>query len=130
MPTDSLLSTLQSLERELHDPCVRCSRKRLATLLHPEFREFGRSGAAYTQAQIIEQLLSESNSAKVHAQGFAIVELAPSVILLTYKSAYISPSGCLERHINRSSIWRHEALGWQMVFHQGTPTAPFSCDAI
>jgi hypothetical protein len=40
------------------------------------------------------------------------LELAPSVAMLTYQSAYISSYGCLERHANRSSIWRHEALGW------------------
>jgi hypothetical protein len=59
---------------------VRCSRNRLETLLHPEFREFGRSGAEYTRAQIIEHLLSETNAARVHAQGFAILGLAPSVV--------------------------------------------------
>jgi hypothetical protein len=123
--TDLLLSTLRSLERELHEPSVRCSRSRLETLLHPEFREFGRSGAEYSRAQIIEHLLSETNVARVHAQEFAILELAPSVVLLTYKSAYISASGQLERHANRSSIWRREVGGWQMVFHQGTPTEPF-----
>ena len=126
MPSDSVLATLQSLECELHDPRVRCRRERLVTLLHPQFREFSRAGAAYTQAHIIEHLLSESNSSRVHAQGFAIFELAPSVVLLTYKSAYISSSGRLERHANRSSIWRLEPPGWQMVFHQGTPTEPFS----
>jgi hypothetical protein len=94
--------------------------------LHPEFREFGRSGAEYSRAQIIEHLLSETNVARVHAQRFAILELAPSVVLLTYKSAYISSSGQLERHANRSSIWRREVGGWQMVFHQGTPREPFA----
>jgi hypothetical protein len=52
MPTDSLLSTLRSLELDLHDSRVRRSRERLATLLHPRFREFGRSGAEYTQAEL------------------------------------------------------------------------------
>jgi hypothetical protein len=121
MTNDLLISTLRSLERELREPSVRCSRNRLETLLRPEFREFGRSGAEYTRAQVIEHLLSETNVAKVHAQGFAILDLAPSVVLLTYKSAYISSSGQLERHTNRSSIWRREVGGWQMVFHQGTP---------
>jgi len=105
MTNDLLISTLRSLERELREPSVRCSRNRLETLLRPEFREFGRSGAEYTRAQVIEHLLSETNVAKVHAQGFAILDLAPSVVLLTYKSAYISSSGQLEGHANRSSIW-------------------------
>ena len=126
MPSDSVLPTLQSLESELHDPRVRCRRERLLTLLHPQFREFSRAGAEFSRAQIIEHLVSESDPAKVHAQEFASFELAPSVVLLTYKSAYISSSGRLERHANRSSIWRYEAQGWQMVFHQATPIEAFS----
>jgi hypothetical protein len=128
MLNGSLLSILRSLECLLHDPGVRRDRERLVTLLHPEYREFGRSGVQYSRAQIIDHLLSETNAAKVHAQGFAIVELAPLVVLLTYKSAYISSSGVLERHANRSSIWRREIVGWQMVFHQGTPTEPFEAE--
>jgi hypothetical protein len=93
------------------------------------FCEFGRSGAVYTQAQVIDQLLAESIVAKVHTQGFAVFELAPSVVLLTYQSADVTPSGSLARHANRSSIWRLGASGWQMVFHQGTPTAPFAHNA-
>ena len=126
MPSEKLLHTLRTLERELHDPVVRHSRERLLALLHAQFCEFGRSGATYTRAQVIEQLLVESNPLKMHSQGFTILELAPSVALLTYQSADIAPSGALERFANRSSVWRHEASGWQMVFHQGTPTEPFS----
>lgn len=129
MSADSLLATLRSLELDLHDVRVRCSRERLTALLHPQFREFGRSGVEYKRAQLIEHLISESNPARVHAQGFSVLELAPQVALLTYKSACISSSGGLERHANRLSIWRKEASGWQMIFHQGTPTAPFSSDA-
>jgi hypothetical protein len=129
MPPDSLLFTLRALECELHEPKARGSRERLAQLLHPQFCEFGRSGAVYTQAQIIDQLLAEASRARVHAQGFAVFELAPSVVLLTYQSADVTPSGSLERHANRSSIWRLEASGWQMVFHQGTPTESFALNA-
>jgi hypothetical protein len=93
-------------------------------------RADARAGASGTQAQIIEHLLSPYNSTRMHAHGFALWQLAPSVILLTYKSAYFSSSGSLERYANRSSIWRLEALGWQMVFHQGTPAEPFSNDAV
>jgi hypothetical protein len=125
MQSGPLLATLRSLECELHDPHVRCSRERLVTLLHPQFREFSRAGAEFSQTQIIEHLPSEANASRVHAQGFAIFELAPTVVLLTYKSAYISPSGQLERHANRSSIWRRETLGWQLIFHQATPTEAF-----
>lgn len=126
MSPESVLLTLQALERELQQLETRGSRERLTQLLHTQFLEFGRSGAVYTQAQVIEQLLANPTPAKVHMQGFAMIELAPSVVLLTYQSAQIAFSGSLERHTNRSSIWRLEASGWQIVFHQRTPTEPFA----
>jgi hypothetical protein len=122
---DSVLDTLRALECELHDPSVRRSRERLSALLHPTFREFGRSGAVYSRAHVIEQLLNESIAFAVHAQDFAVLELAPSMVLLTYRSRHVM-HGHLEGHANRSSIWRREASGWQMVFHQGTPTEPLT----
>jgi hypothetical protein len=117
------------MERELHDPRTRGNPERLAELLHANFLEFGRSGAVYTRSQVLAQLPAESDSKRVHAQGFAVIELAPSVVLLTYQSADIDSSGALERHANRSSVWRREASGWRMVFHQGTPTEPFDREA-
>ncbi len=68
----------------------------------------------------------ESEPVEVHAQDFALRKLSDAVVLLTYRSAHIGPSGALERHTLRSSIWRLEASGWQIVFHQGTPTGAFA----
>lgn len=129
MTAEELLQTLRALERELHDPVVRRNRERLSGLLHAQFCEFGRSGATYTKAQVIDQLLAESSPLESHTQGFTVLELAPSVALLTYQSVDLAPSGSFERFANRSSIWRREASGWQMVFHQGTPTSSFSHNA-
>ena len=125
MSGDTLLSVLRTLECELHDPKVRRDQERLAQLIDPEFREFGRSGAAYERADIFELLSSEVPPDKVHAQDFAALQIAPSVVLLTYKSAHVSYSGSVERHSNRSSIWRFVDARWQMVFHQGTPCGAF-----
>ncbi|HEY9879090.1 MAG TPA: DUF4440 domain-containing protein [Leptolyngbyaceae cyanobacterium] len=121
----SLLSTLRELECELHQPECRSNRERLAELLAPDFREFGRSGASYTRDDTLTMLPLETEAPQTHAQDFAVHELTDSIVLLTYRSAYVSPSGELFRHTNRSSIWRLGSTGWQMVFHQGTPTAPF-----
>jgi hypothetical protein len=125
MPPDPLLFTLRALECELQDPDARGGRVRIEHLLHAQFFEIGRSGAVYTRPQVIDQLAADQNRAKVHTQSFAVFELAPTVALLTYQSADDTPSGSLERHANRSSIWRLAASGWQMVFHQGTSRSPF-----
>jgi hypothetical protein len=124
--TDPILVVLQALERELHEPKARGDPGRLKELLHPEFREFGRSGRSYTKTQVLESLLAESRPIEVHSQDFCLTKLADTVYLLTYRSAQVAPSGSLENHSNRSSVWRLEPVGWQMVFHQGTPTGRFA----
>jgi len=130
MSVDTLLSVLRALECELHEPKARRDEKRLDELLDPGFREFGRSGAAYERADIFELLSNEVPPAKVQAQGFKALELAPSVVLLTYQSAHVSHAGSVERYTNRSSIWRFEDSRWQMVFHQGTPCEAFELEGI
>lgn len=125
MEPPSLLTTLRDLECELHQPECRGNRERLEQLLAPDFREFGRSGASYTRDDTLATLPLETEKPQTHAQDFVVHELSDSIVLLTYRAAHLDPSGELFRHTNRSSIWRLDSAGWQMVFHQGTPTAPF-----
>jgi len=124
----TLLAVLRDLEVELHAPEVRSSASRLHALLHPEFTEFGRSGRTYTFSEVVAALQAETNPARVHAQGFAVRELSESLALLTYKSADIK-DGKLEHHALRSSLWQLGPSGWQMLFHQGTPTEAFAQNA-
>jgi hypothetical protein len=58
----------------------------------------------------------------VHSSDFDLVVLGEGVALLTYLSAHMNVSGNLHRHTLRSSIWVRTAAGWQIRFHQGTPT--------
>ncbi|PSB13879.1 DUF4440 domain-containing protein [filamentous cyanobacterium CCP2] len=125
----SLLSTLCKLECELHQPKCRGDRERLVQLLAPDFREFGRSGATYTRDHTLMSLPTDPEPSQIHAQDFAVNRLSDLIALLTYRSAHVNTSGELFRHTNRSSIWRLDSTGWQMVFHQGTPTDPFDQSA-
>jgi hypothetical protein len=125
MDPASLLETLRSLEMALHQPEVRRDRGRLMALLHARYREFGRSGRIYDRPQILEEFSGQPQTYKVWSQEYRVESLGESVALLTYKSAHIGDGGSLERHANRSSLWLHTENGWQMLFHQGTPTEPF-----
>ena len=129
MVSAELNAFLVKLERELHDPSVRCNRSRLAVLLHADFVEFGRSGRSYTFSQIVD-LLEASAPAAIHAQDFKVCLLHDEVALVTYKSANIDAEGKLERHTLRSSLWLRTAGGWQVIFHQGTPTEAFEQNAV
>jgi hypothetical protein len=123
-----LLETLRGLECELHAPKTRSDRHRLVALLHLQFREIGRSGAFYTRDDILDKLPAETAAVRVHAQNFAVSELSPELALLTYSSFHICEDGTHTRHTHRSAIWQHGPDGWQMRFHQGTPTEPFAKD--
>jgi hypothetical protein len=118
----SLFDHLCDLERELHTAEARRDAARLKVLLHPHFEEFGRSGKRHTLSDVIVEF-SEHDPPQIHVQDFELAELAAGVALLTYRSAHIDESGALLRQSLRSSVWLKTDVGWQMRFHQGTPTA-------
>ena len=124
MSTDVLLKTLVDLETELFGPDARRNRARLEALLHPAFCEIGRSGRVHTRADVLDELPKEQTTPTIHARDFALTTLAEDVLLLTYRSAQASNTGALERHTLRASIWKRSPNGWQIVFHQATPTPP------
>jgi len=126
MDAKALLETLRTLEVALHQPQVRSDREQLDRLLHPRFREFGRSGRIYSKADILAELPDEPQAYEVWSQELEVEPLSEDLALITYRSAHINGDGELERHTNRSSLWQLTEHGWQMLFHQGTPTDAFS----
>ncbi len=125
-PSPALLQLICSLETNLHAPGVRADKAQLEKLLHADFFEIGRSGTSYKRAEIIAQLVRQTDHATIWAQDFSLSMPAYSVALLAYKSAHINARGELTMHAQRSSMWQYDAQGWQMRFHQGTPTAAFT----
>jgi hypothetical protein len=123
-----LLEELRELETELHKHETRRNRQRMEMLLHPDFVEFGRSGTRYTRADILKEFDRGSTLPAIHACDFDLVVLAQDVALLTYLSAHVDAGGTLYRHTLRSSLWMYTEVGWQMRFHQGTPTADATFD--
>lgn len=122
-----LLEELRTLETELHKYETRSNRQRMETLLHPDFVEFGQSGTRYTRADILA-FVPNSVPAAIHSCHFGLVVLAQGVALLTYVSAHLDAGGNPHRHALRSSLWVCTEVGWQMRFHQGTPTTQATFD--
>jgi hypothetical protein len=122
---DELLSILCKLECELQESATRKDALRLNQILHHDFIEFGRSGNPYTRAEILNEL-SREVTRSIHAQDFKVHLLATDIALLTYKSAEKCADGSTNRHALRSSLWKLGVSGWQIVFHQGTPTQVFT----
>jgi hypothetical protein len=117
-------SLLRSLEEELLQPEVRSSADRVDRLLADAFIEFGSSGRVFDKAQVIEALQHEPSdpTTRVLLTDFAARQLAPGVVLVTYRTLLSGP-GAPPGYTLRSSIWELAKGQWQMVFHQGAPGA-------
>ena len=107
-----LADEIRSLEEALLTRGVRGSAAELGRLLADDFVEFGSSGRIYTRAEALSALAAAPSSGEAAAPltDFNIRELAPHVVLATYRSGQSL----------RSSLWRREAGGWRVAFHQGT----------
>jgi hypothetical protein len=109
---------LEKLERQLLEPQARKSVV-VSELLAEEFVEFGSSGRQFNKAQILAALQGEL-PVQVSVSEFKVRLLSAQVALVTYRAQRHSEPPV---HTLRSSTWRQRKGRWQMVFHQGTPTA-------
>lgn len=121
-----LLEQIRAREIALHQNAVRHDPAQLQALLHPAFQEFGRSGAVYNRSSMVTALLAETDAPAIWSQDYALEQLADDLALLTYRSARLGKRGQLSRFTLRSSLWQHTPSGWQLRFHQGTPTPRFA----
>lgn len=96
---------------------MRSSPKAVSELLADGFVEFGSSGKVFDKPAIIEALSNETGDLEIIVEDFTVRDLAPDVVLVTYKS---KPAGSQPVTALRSSIWKRISGRWQMVFHQGT----------
>ncbi len=118
-----LLSEIRVLEEALHRPEIRRSRTAVEELLSEDFVEFGSSGAICRRNEIIDLLVQESEDpGELLAYDYSLSIISSDAVLLTYRTRRTREDG-FERHVLRSSIWKHSEIGWQMLFHQGTVIA-------
>ncbi|WP_372156984.1 DUF4440 domain-containing protein [Xanthomonas campestris pv. fici] len=118
MSEDALLVQLRTLELRLLDPQQRADVQVLETLLDPAFVEFGMSGRRYTRSEVIAALRVPGVAAEYCADDFECARLAPDLAQVRYRS--VDRRQGVERQALRSSLWRSNAAGWQLLFHQGT----------
>jgi hypothetical protein len=122
MDRDDLLETLRKLEVEIHQIGTRRDRARLGALLHADFREVGRSGREYSREEVLSEFADISEYPSIESMGYRLYVWAPGVALLSYLSAHRDGAGGLSHYTLRSSLWILVESGWQLAFHQGTPT--------
>lgn len=122
------LERIRLLEEKLHRAEIRQSPKAVAELLAEGFVEFGSSGTIYDDRdELIAHLAEEKAepaSPPVIACDYVFRSISPDAVLVTYRSIRAAKEDNPSRHVLRSSIWQRIDGRWQMIFHQGTPTAP------
>jgi len=108
---DPELDEVCSLERRLLDPAVRARAEEVRVLLHPDFAEIGASGRAWDRDSVVAALAGDPGGVTAVSDLSAAL-VAPGVALVTYAT-----DGS-----RRSSLCVRGRDGWQVRFHQGTPT--------
>jgi len=109
-------------EEALLDSAVRRRPDFVLALLAEDFVEFGASGKTWNRQQIVD-LLAVEEFIQPTMENFECRLIADGVALATYKAVRTDPgTGDLSVSL-RGSLWTMESAGWQLRFHQGTPTA-------
>lgn len=122
--TQTMNEELQSLELSFLDTNFRHSRNDIEPLIADDFLEFGSSGRSFDKAAVIDFLVNEPDTiAQRTMSRFQAKELAPGVVLVTFRIDQVRRDGTAAPSSLRSSLWRRNDDRWQLVFHQGTPVA-------
>lgn len=120
-----LAKQLIALELQLQQPETRRNKARLNLLLANGFEEIAASGVRFGKAHVLQRL-PEEQAPSVEAFDFEVRLLSKDVAQVLYK-AKLRKAGEMQTKLSlRSSLWQLNSLGWQMVFHQGTPVLPAS----
>ena len=112
--TQDDLDIVRDCERALLTGAVRGDRLSAGLLLHPQYREFGRSGRVWDKESVLDLMEDTSELVQIRAEDLETVPLGDDVVLVTYDS--VAPDG----RAHRSSLWVRESGRWQLRFHQGT----------
>ena len=118
---DSPEALIRHLEERLLKSDVRNFPAQVAELLADDFVEFGASGRMFNRDQVVESLRDEP-PAERELTNFRTRDLAPGVVLVTYRVARRGAPGGTPESSLRSSIWKLSDGKWRMLFHQGTPS--------
>ena len=105
-------------ERELLQPEVRRSRAALEALLHPDFREIGRSGRCWTREEMLDELPLSDHGPPARLEEVRTEPVGDGIVLLIYRAVGVAGSS------QRSSLWVRVDGTWRVRFHQGTAIEP------
>src|SRR6267154_1170002 len=113
----SIEQMLLDLETKLMDPEVRRSEK-AAEFIADDFMEFAGNGRGVFNKADALAMMKRHIVRTMAIEEFNVRELAPNVVLVTYRVRSQGFGGAPGRVSVRSSIWVQRGGKWQVTFHQ------------
>lgn len=121
---ESLQKKLIALEQRLFEPATRASPEQLDSLLADDFCEIAASGVQFGKSDALERVPNEP-SPVIIALDFKVRLLTTGLAQVLYRAAMKKTYDTVYQYSMRTSLWQRRVGYWQMLFHQGTPTAAF-----
>ena len=114
---DRVSRELAAREPVFHRPEFGTTRADFEAMMDPDFFEVGASGKKYSREFVLDALELRDPAANEHlvVTDYACRRIAENAFLVTYQLE--QAHGRLSR---RSTLWRHSAQGWKVLYHQGT----------
>ena len=113
-----MIELLLKLEMSLWINETRNNYDYLNKVLHPDFKEFGKSGKTYSKTDLLQNL-DLHIKAKFPFKNLDVKQIDDSSFLITYQAEIVENGKSIIS--NRSSIWIGKD-SFQLLFHQGTLT--------
>lgn len=117
----TLTDQIKRMEDALASSEVRGSEMAIKSILHPEFREIGKSGRMFDLSEILSDIQVPNATSSYEIVDFQVESLSDGIVLATYVIPSSTLDGTNPMSSRRSSIWQKEGGVWLLRFHQGTP---------
>lgn len=118
---DAIIDQIRRLEFKLLHSDMKVTPSLLDTLLAKEFEEIGGNGAVSSRQEVADWLLNKNPQNRWSLTDFRVKELSADLVLAIYRAEMVvGQKNIVSKGSIRSSIWKHNTQGWQMVFHQAS----------
>jgi hypothetical protein len=118
---DAITDQIKRLEFKLLHSDMKIMPSLLDTLLAKEFEEIGGNGVVNSRQEVVGWLLNKNPQDRWLLTDFKVRELSTDLVLaIYYAKKVVGQKNIVSKGSTRSSIWKRNTQGWQMVFHQAS----------